>query len=150
MDITTARDWGVIISFSGKMSKLPTVVAAAILEDRGKILICRRKEGGACGNLWEFPGGKVEPGETWEECLVRECREELGITISVDVFFDECSYHYPEGDVHLIFYRGKILEGIPCCRVHQSLVWVDPAALLSYPFCPADESVITKLAENPR
>lgn len=146
--MVTVKNRGVIILFSVKMNKSSVVVSAAILEQNGKILICRRKNGGSCGNLWEFPGGKIEPGETLEECLVRECREELGIDISVTDLFDECCYRYPEREVHLYFYRGKILRGKPHCRVHQSLAWVEPKSLTGYPFCPGDEGVIAKLSQG--
>ncbi len=124
-----------------------TEVSAAILEnEEGEILIGQRGPGGSCGNLWEFPGGKRRPGETPEECLIRECREELAceITCESQPFF-ETSYRYPDVEVALTFFKGRIAKGEPECKVHRQLIWADPKKLVTYTFCPADEALIKQL-----
>lgn len=125
-----------------------TEVAAAILRRNGKILICQRKEGGNCSFLWEFPGGKREAGETMEQCVVRECREELGVTIKVQGLFAGESYTYGTEPFAFRFYRAEILDGEPECRVHHTMKWVNPSELAQYPFCPADVDIVRRLAEE--
>ena len=121
-------------------------IAAAILFREGRILICRRGEGGSCAFLWEFPGGKLEPGETPAECAVRECREELGVSVRLGPVFARTSYDYPEGSLSFIFYKGEILSGDPQKRVHPEMRWVRPSELTDYPFCPADRDVVQRLS----
>ncbi|MEE0776000.1 MAG: 8-oxo-dGTP diphosphatase MutT [Bacillota bacterium] len=130
------------------MNKPSIRVSAAILERDGKILICRRQKGGSCGDLWEFPGGKIELGETPEECLIRECREELGVDIQITGTFGQAHHCYPDVDVTLYFYRGGILQGEPRRTVHQEMAWVVPTELKRYDFCPADEEVIANLSKK--
>jgi 8-oxo-dGTP diphosphatase len=127
-----------------------TEVSAAILRREGKILICRRPAGGSCPLLWEFPGGKREPGETPEQCLKRECAEELGITVRPLRLFDEARYRYPSREVHLLFFEAEILYGRPERRVHGEMLWAAPEALGAYPFCPADAGVVEKLRAQAR
>ena len=124
-----------------------TEVAAAILRDSaGRILICKRGAGGSCAHLWEFPGGKREPGETLADCAARECREELGVAIAVGARYAEARHTYPEREVALTFYEALIVSGEPEPRVHEALRWVTPAQLPAFAFCPADAGLIRRLA----
>ena len=124
-------------------------VAAAILRDEeGKILICRRGAGGNCAFRWEFPGGKREKGESWEACLKRECREELGIDVRLDGVFKEFEYAYPDKRIRFCFMTGRILSGELVMKVHEDMKWEWPENLLRYDFCPADEDVIAELAQG--
>ena len=92
-----------------------------ILRRNDKILICRRGPGGSCGYLWEFPGGKIEPGETGEDCAVRECREELGVEIQLQGLREETVYEYPDGLYGFVFYDGVIISGEPEKRVQMCI-----------------------------
>ena len=123
-------------------------VAAAMIEKEGKILICRRGAGGSCAYLWEFPGGKQEPGETLEECAVRECREELELTIRISGRFERVTHRYPDREVALTFFRAQCVGGSLHNHVHEEVRWVRPAELLEYEFCPADAGVVRRLAEG--
>lgn len=120
-------------------------VAAAIIIKNKKILICRRGSGGSCAYLWEFPGGKREGCETMEQCLVRECAEELGIHIAAEKKFHKTIYHYPEAEILLTFFYAKIINGEPEPRIHQEVKWVKSDELTEYDFCPADREVIDLL-----
>ena len=124
------------------------VSAAIIKNETGEILICQRGKGGVCEYLWEFPGGKLEPGETSEECLVRECRVELGIEIMVQELFAQTTYAYPEITIAFSFFRAKLVKGEPKAEVHESIKWVLPVELKFYEFCPADVAVVEKLLVN--
>ena len=125
-----------------------TEVAAAILRRDGKILICQRKEGGNCSLLWEFPGGKREAGETMEQCVVRECQEELGIVIRPKGLYAQEHYTYGTEPFSFAFFNAEIAEGEPENHVHRAMKWVRPAELLSEPFCPADEGIVRRLAKE--
>lgn len=120
-------------------------VAAAILRREDKILICRRAPGGNCGELWEFPGGKLEAGETPEQALVRECEEELGVTVSVDELYDGFPYSYPDREIQFYFYLATIVKGEIRGLVHTGLEWVRPEDLKRYAFCPADLPLVERL-----
>ena len=126
-----------------------TRVSAAIIKNSdNEILICQRGLGGSCEFLWEFPGGKIEPGESPEECLVRECREELEIDIEVLDLFEETRYSYLERDIEFMFFTASLKKGVPVPSVHNCIKWVLPDKLQDYEFCPADVSVIEKLAKG--
>jgi len=120
-------------------------VSAAVIVRDGKILICQRPEGKGNALLWEFPGGKRERGETPEECLVRECLEELGVTVSVHEMLGEREHTYPDITVHLRFFRASLSSGEPTRREHRDMRWVRPEELSSYAFCPADKEFVTHL-----
>lgn len=123
-----------------------TEVVAALLWDRNKFMICQRPAHKARGLLWEFAGGKVEPGETKEAALIRECREELGVTIAVGEVFMDVTHAYPDLTVHLTLFHGKITEGSPQLLEHHDLKWITPAEIPCYEFCPADEEILKRLA----
>lgn len=123
-------------------------VVAALLRREGKILICRRPEGKARALLWEFAGGKVEPNETPEEALVRECREELGVTVKVGEVYARLTHTYPDITVRLILFSCTLEEGEPQRLEHAALKWVSPAELLQYEFCPADAAIVEKLSRE--
>lgn len=126
-----------------------TRVSAAIIKNsENEILICQRGPGGSCEFLWEFPGGKIEQGESPEECLVRECREELEIDIEVLDLFEETKYSYPERDIEFVFFTASLIKGVPAPSVHKTIKWVSPDRLGEYEFCPADVFVVEKLAKG--
>ena len=126
-----------------------TRVSAAIIKNsENEILICQRGPGGSCEFLWEFPGGKIEQGESPEECLVRECREELEIDIEVLDLFEEKKYSYPEQDIEFMFFTASLKKGAPVPSVHKTIKWVWPDRLGEYEFCPADISVVEKLVKG--
>lgn len=122
-------------------------VTAAIILREDKVLICQRGAGGSCAYLWEFPGGKVEPGEILEECLVRECKEELDIVINVKEIFAEMTYQYPERRIAFTFFYAEIICGIIKANVHRDVRWVTLKELNEYEFCPADIKIVERLRE---
>lgn len=125
-------------------------VAAAILKQDGRVLIGKRPEGGSLAGYWEFPGGKLRKGETPEACVRRECREELGVEITLDRLCYETEHHYRDENfsVHLFFYQGRILSGTPLCLAHSELIWAEEEALSDYAFCPANEGVLKQLEQE--
>ena len=120
-------------------------VVAALVWDKNKFLICQRPEGKARGLLWEFVGGKVEKGETKEQALIRECREELGIGITVGDVFTDVIHKYPDIDVHLTLFNAKITEGTPVMLEHNDIKWIGVEEISAYSFCPADQKILEKL-----
>ncbi|AHF09268.1 DNA mismatch repair protein MutT [Dehalobacter restrictus DSM 9455] len=124
-----------------------TQVTAAILRQDEKILICQRDNSGSCPLLWEFPGGKLEEGETLAECLVRECQEELGVTIQVGEVFAESRHTYGDKEMCFTFFEGRIVEGELERTVHQDIRWVRAEDLGRYTFCPADVEVAERLGK---
>ena len=120
-------------------------VVAALTWDNDKFLICQRPANKAQGLLWEFVGGKVEPGETKEAALVRECQEELGITLDVGEIFAEVTHAYPEKTVHLTFFHTSIKEGVPQKLEHNDIRWISVVEIPNYTFCPADEEILEKI-----
>ena len=128
------------------MPKAVEVVAALIW--RGdRFLACQRPAHKARGLLWEFVGGKVEPGETKEEALVRECQEELGVTVRVGEVFTELTHVYPDLTVRLTLFQAAIPEGEPRKLEHNDLRWITVGEMDDYPFCPADETILQKLRD---
>lgn len=130
------------------LSKKPLDIAAVILLNGDKILIAKRAEGGNCGGKWEFPGGKVEKGETLEQCAIRECQEELGVTVHLTGLFGTANHRYPDNTVAITFYTGIILQGDPLPRVHQQLAWVTSGQLGEYSFCTANQDILEKLSRT--
>jgi 8-oxo-dGTP diphosphatase len=122
------------------------VVAALIWEGK-KFMICQRPSHKARGLLWEFVGGKVEPGETKEEALIRECREELAVTLSVGDVFMDVVHEYPDLTVHLTLFHAVIAEGAPQMLEHNDIQWITPNEIGNYAFCPADEEILAKICE---
>ncbi len=132
-----------------KNSKLKTKncleVSAALIFRNGKLLITQRHADAHLGGLWEFPGGKREPDETFEQCLVREIREELGVEISVGALFEEISHAYPEKSVRLKFFVCKLLSGEPQPLDCASFKWVGKSELDDHTFPAADAQLLQKL-----
>lgn len=127
-----------------------TKVAAAIIRCDDKILICKRGAGGNCEYLWEFPGGKQEENESLTECLERECKEELGITIKINGIYEKSVYKYPDREIAFTFFNAEIKEGKLKPYVHQEIRWVAARELSGYEFCPADKEVVKRLSEESR
>ena len=122
------------------------VVAALIWEDN-RFLACQRPAHKARGLLWEFVGGKVEPGETKEQALIRECQEELAVTVAVQDVFMEVDHVYPDLTVHLTLFNTSIAEGVPQKIEHNDLRWITVEEIDQYEFCPADEEIFRRLKE---
>ncbi len=122
-----------------------TEVVAALIWNKNKFMICQRPAHKARGLLWEFVGGKVEPGETKEQALIRECREELAVTLHVGDIFMDVVHEYPDLTVHLTLYHAEITEGYPQKLEHNDIRWISPAEISLYPFCPADEDILKEI-----
>ena len=124
-----------------------TDVVAALIWDNDRFLACQRPATKARALLWEFVGGKVEPGESREEALVRECREELGITVKPLDIFMEVTHEYPDLTVHLILYNAKIAEGTIQLLEHNDARWITPDEIPEYAFCPADKEILERIMD---
>ena len=124
-----------------------TEVVAALVWDNDKFMICQRPANKARPLLWEFVGGKVEPGETKEQALIRECREELAVTISVGDVFMDVTHEYPDLTVHLTLFNVTISEGNPQKLEHNDIKWINPSEIPNYEFCPADVEILKKIIE---
>lgn len=122
-------------------------VVAALIWQGERFLICQRPAHKARGLLWEFVGGKVEAGETPQQALVRECQEELGITIEVGELFTELTHVYPDLTVHLMLFHARIIEGTVQKLEHNDLRWITTEEIDQYPFCPADVEILQKLKQ---
>jgi 8-oxo-dGTP diphosphatase len=120
-------------------------VAAALIFRDGKLLVAKRHADTHLGGLWEFPGGKRETGETFEACLLREIREELGVEISVGELFEEISHDYPEKSVSLKFFTCKLLRGEPQPLDCAAVKWVEKMELADFQFPAADAQLLKKL-----
>ena len=124
-----------------------TEVVAALIWDGDKFMICQRPATKARALLWEFVGGKVESGETKEQALIRECREELNVLLSVGDVFMDVIHDYPDITVHLTLFNATIAEGEPQKLEHNDIQWITPSEIPSYEFCPADEKILAKICE---
>lgn len=122
------------------------VVAALIWQD-DRFLICQRPAHKARGLLWEFVGGKVESGETPQQALVRECQEELGITVQVEELFTELTHVYPDLTVHLMLFHAHIVQGTIQKLEHNDLRWITADQVDQYEFCPADVEILQKIKQ---
>ncbi len=123
------------------------VTAAIIIKD-GLALIAQRGKNENLSGKWEFPGGKIEEGETPQECLKREIQEELNIEIEVGEFFDKSIYTYPNGEIKLLAYFSTIVKGDIKLSVHDQVKWVKINELARFDFAPADIILVEKLKEN--
>ena len=110
-------------------------------------MICQRPAHKARGLLWEFVGGKVEPGEEKEQALIRECQEELAVTLTVGDVFMDVIHEYPDLTVHLTLFNATISEGVPQKLEHNDIKWITQNEIPNYEFCPADEEILAKICE---
>ena len=124
-----------------------TEVVAALIWDGDRFLACQRPAHKARGLLWEFVGGKVETGETLQDALIRECREELDITVAVGAVFMDVTHEYPDLTVHLTLFHASIVSGEPKCIEHNALAWITTSEIDNLEFCPADVDILKKLKE---
>ena len=135
---------------SKQLKKLPLAVCAAVIEEGGKILLTERPIDKQQGGFWEFPGGKIDPGESPQQALKRELREELGIGIEVGPVLETVYHHYDWGSVLIIAYRCKKLSGkIEHLEVSDH-AWVEPERFSAYPILPADQPILEKLQAEDR
>ena len=123
-------------------------VVAALIWQSNKFMICQRAAHKARGLLWEFVGGKVESGETKEQALIRECKEELNVLLSVGDMFMDVVHEYPDLTVHLTLFNATIAEGEPQKLEHNDIQWILPSEILDYEFCPADEEILKKILDD--
>lgn len=133
-------------------TKPSATVVAALIERAApdgawEFLACRRPADKARPRLWEFVGGKVEPGETPEEALIRECREELAVTVAPGPLFMEVDHDYPDLLVHLMLFRASIADGCPVLLEHSGICWMRAAEIPSFAFCPADEAILERIMD---
>ena len=119
-----------------------TEVVAALIWDDDKFMICQRPAHKARALLWEFVGGKVEQGETKKQALIRECKEELNILLSVGDVFMDVIHEYPDLTVHLTLFNATITEEEPQKLEHNDIQWISPSEISNYEFCPADEEIL--------
>ena len=124
-----------------------TDVVAALIWEGDRFLACQRPAHKARGLLWEFVGGKVEPGESLENALIRECREELDITVAPRDVFMEVIHEYPDLTVRLTLFNAVIAEGTPKALEHHDIRWITVQEIDGLEFCPADEEILKKLKE---
>lgn len=125
-----------------------TEVVAALVWEGEKFMICQRPAHKARGLLWEFVGGKVEKGETKEQALIRECREELAVTVAPRDVFMDVVHEYPDLTVHLTLFNASIAEGTPQKLEHNDIQWITVGEIDNYAFCPADETILARLKET--
>ena len=127
--------------------KVTEVVAALIWQD-DKFMICQRPAHKARGLLWEFVGGKVDPGESKQQALIRECREELAVEVSVGDVFMEVLHEYPDLLVRLTLFHSAIVAGTPQMLEHNDIQWITVEQIPKFDFCPADVDILKKLMEG--
>lgn len=123
-------------------------VVAALIWNENRFLIGKRPAHKKRGLLWEFIGGKVEAGETREEALIRECQEELNVTVAVDAPYMEVTHKYPDLTVHLTLFRAHIVEGEPQLLEHAALRWISAQEIPLYEFCPADTDILEQIRQD--
>lgn len=122
-------------------------VVAALIWDQDKFMICQRPAHKARELLWEFVGGKVEPGETKEQALIRECQEELAVTLNVGEVFMDVTHEYPDLMVHLTLFHATIREGTLQKLEHNDIRWITVDEIDQYEFCPADVEILRRLKD---
>ena len=125
-----------------------TKVVAALIWDGDRFMICQRPAHKARGLLWEFVGGKVEPGETLEAALIRECREELAVELTVGDVFMQVVHAYPDITVELTLFHAAIASGVPQKIEHEDIQWITPAQIPGYDFCPADTEILERIMKE--
>ena len=125
-----------------------TEVVAALIWDGDRFLACQRPAHKARGLLWEFVGGKVEPGETKKQALIRECQEELDVSVSVGDIFMEVVHEYPDLTVRLTLFDAAIAEGTPKKLEHHDIRWITVGEIDEYTFCPADDEILERLKQR--
>lgn len=127
-----------------------TDVVAALIWDNGRFMICQRPERKSRAMLWEFVGGKVEKGVSKEQALIRECREELAVTVRPHDVFCEVDHEYPDITIHLTLFNAEITEGVPQKLEHNDIRWITPSEIDGYAFCPADKDILEKIKAEKR
>lgn len=120
-------------------------VVAAIIKEKDQLLIAQRHLKDPLAGKWEFPGGKLEPGETPEECLVREIREELQVEVEIGSFYDDNVYGFKDQPIHLLFYWAEIMNGEVTPIVHDDVKWITIKELAGFDFAPADIPIVKRL-----
>ena len=125
-----------------------TEVVAALIWQGERFMICQRPAHKARGMMWEFVGGKVEPGESKEQALVRECREELAVEVAVGDIFLEVTHTYPDITVHLTLFHASVVQGVPQKLEHNDIRYITVDEIPKYEFCPADEVILQKLRQE--
>ncbi len=128
--------------------RVAVVVAAGVVSVDGKILVARRKAGTHLEHQWEFPGGKLEPGEAPNECLVREFREELDVEIEVEQVLEVIFHRYPERNVLLLLYACRLVEGEPRAIGCEELLWLEKKELPRLDWVPADRAFVRRLSSE--
>jgi 8-oxo-dGTP diphosphatase len=125
-------------------------VTAAVIEERGRVLIARRKKGDRCEGRWEFPGGKVEPGESPEDSLERELREEMGVEVAVGERLCAHPFRVGEALMELLVYKTRIVKGEIICHDHDEVLWVEPLDLDKFDLTDPDRRVVDSLYPRDR
>ena len=125
-----------------------TEVVAALIWQGDRFMICQRPANKARALLWEFVGGKVEPGETKEQALIRECQEELAVTLSVGDVYMDVVHEYPDLTVHLTLFNATIVEGETQKLEHNDIQWIMSSEISNYEFCQADEEILLVIQER--
>ena len=125
-----------------------TEVVAALIWDNNRFMICQRPAHKARALLWEFVGGKVEPGETKEQALIRECQEELAITLSIGDIFMDVVHEYPDITIRLTLFNATIADGIPQKLDHNDIRWITTTEISNYDFCPADKEILETIKKR--
>lgn len=148
-DYVSEEDTEAFLQWYRKESNMRiTQVVAALIWENGKFMICQRPAHKARGLLWEFVGGKVEPGESQQEALIRECREELAVEVSVGDVFMEVLHEYPDLTVHLTLFHATIAAGTPQKLEHEDIRWISPPEIPQYDFCPADVEILERIVKQ--
>ena len=127
-----------------------TEVVAALIWKNGKFMINQRPKHKTRGLLWEFVGGKVEPGETKQQALIRECREEMDVLVKVNDVFMDVIHEYPDLTVHLTLFNAEILEGVPKLIEHNDIKFISVSEIEQFDFCPADREILDRIKEEYR
>ena len=125
-------------------------VVAALIRDGERFLICKRPAHKARALMWEFPGGKVEAGESPQDALIRECMEELDVTLDVGELYMQVTHEYPDIQIRLSLYEAVIASGELCSKEHEALCWILPREIPDYEFCPADKDIIDRIRREGR